>query len=378
MTINRDFLLRAAQIVRPALASTSYIPALTHLRFDGWGVTAYNDISALSMDIITEEVGFAHDLCVPGDLFIKALAGFSGRDVVITTPDGNSVQLKSGKGKIKLPTLPLSDFPFSWERIYDDEALTTFTINDEMLQGLRHCLISVGTNPHHPAQMGVTLDVQDGSHSAMFFSTDAQTITRFQTDTLINLPGDSPIILPTFWCNQLLALDKAFPFSELTVTLYGRGLLLEVTAEGSSEIVARLYTRQLVDTQPLDMPNLLGRHLVGYSPKELTPIPNGWEGALQRCMLIAGKETEPKVMINSDGGLRLLARSDYGEFDETLDWEGTAPAMPDTYTLNPMHLVRASDKCTHLFFGSRCFLMCSKDGALLHAIAYYPKPTKHS
>lgn len=366
MTMNREALLRAAQLVRPALAAQPYIPALTHIRFDESGITTYNDISALFVDI-------EHSLkcCIPGDLFIKALNGFTARDVKVERhPKEAAVVVSSGKGRIKIPTLDLVDFPFKWTK---PSSADYIGFNDVMLRAMERCLVSVGNNPQHPAQMGVTLGAEEGR--AAFYSTDNYTITRVITDTKIDLPADAPIILPTFFCEQMLTLAKAFPEGEMTLYLLENGLEVELSSVGDEYPAARLHSSQLVEHTPLDFPSVIAKNVPGLSSlsKELVPIPDGWEDAFERALLVLGSEVDKAASIEADEeGLHLFATSPFGEADEVIAWKkGKAPR--DKIFLNPQHVIRGSGKLTHLSFAKGVLVLATEDATVVHVIAYLGK-----
>jgi hypothetical protein len=313
-------------------------------------------------------VELEHDLdcCVPGDLFIKALTGFAAKDVKVT-PNGKeqSVTLTSGKGKIKLPTLTHADFPFRWPT-YDGADF--IFLDDDLIKGLQRCLVSVGSNPNHPAQMGITLDQDDGR--AVLYSTDNFSITRYETSTKIELPAEAPVILPTFFAEQILALAKAFPSEDLTLYLLDNALLLVVGSAGQGE-TAKLFSKTFVDLVPIDFPAIVKKHVASIDKleKSLSPIPAGWEDALERSLLVLSTAVEKRLTISTtDDGLHLEAKSDYGEHEEDLPW--LDPEVK-AVVVNPQIVLRGSANCSHLFFGKTVLALASKDASHLHLVAHY-------
>lgn len=360
MTANRQELLRAANIVRPAIASQPYIKALTHLRLDEDGVTACDDINALFVDV-------EHDMrcLVPGDLFIKALAGFSAADVKVTPGDG-TVTLKSGRGTLKLPTLPVADHPFKWPTSKGADVLH---LDDDIIKAIRSCMVSVGNSPNHPAQQGVTLDQEEGC--AVLFSTDNVSITRAETRSKITLPADAPLILPTFFCEQLLSLAKLYPEEDLTLHLMDNALLLTV---GKNK--AKLHSRQLVTPTPLDFPTILARNVgdLGKLQKNMVEVPPGWDEALQRAQLITASMPEQRMRISEVGDdLGIYAKSDMGELDEVLKWSGE---VKRDIEVNPALLSRVSPVSSHLYFGTSVAVLGNKDATLLHVVATFGQQKK--
>src|SRR3954469_1384879 len=109
ITADRSAILKAATLVRPALASLSFVPALTHIMFDGEWATAYDDRMAIA---VCCSAGI-HRL-IPGVLLVQALTAFGGKEVLFHQDADDSFVMKSGRSKVKLPTLPLASFPFDW------------------------------------------------------------------------------------------------------------------------------------------------------------------------------------------------------------------------------------------------------------------------
>lgn len=354
ITTNRQSLLKALNLTRPALASQAYIPAYTHfLVKDGW-ISTFNDISAIAVaqDIELER-------CLPGDLLIKTLGSFTANDVVIAEhPTESAVVLSSGRSKIKVPTLSVADFPLSWPKPARDRLVIT----SQILKGIELCLPGVGTNPTHPAQMGVTLD-QPGNALALY-STDNYTISRYLTNNKVKLPGDAPVILPTFFCQQALALAKAFPDEELFISVLDGSLLLQVGK------VAKLMTRMLVELQPLDFNGVLAKNIKKAAGKR-AELPDGFDTALSRCLLILGAELDKVATLSLNkktDQLLIKATTAVGEIEDLLDFDGDVPEAP--VSIDPALVQRGGAACSHLTLGERALVLSNSDQSFIHLIAY--------
>jgi len=355
---NREALAKIAALVRPALATQTYIPAYNHICFDGERATAFNDIGAIQ---VLAPVPI--ERCVPGELFIRALASFGGDNVMIQEGAGDSTLLvSSGRSKLKLPTMALKDFPFE---IPKDEG-PEIGIDRSMLNGIERCLLSAGTNPTHPAQMGVTLDISsDKPATAVLYSTDNFTISRYYTGAKIKLPGDSPVIMPTFFCEQLLALAKAFPDAPITLFLLPGALLAEF---GS---VATLFIRTLVNPEPIDFNKIISKHLDPLAMKDkLEPIPDAFDGAFGRAMLVLGGELDKVTKISYDDGvMKLHSSSAMGDSDDSINFpEG--PNKPLEFFVDPQLIVRASKGCSSIALLPKVLVLADPDAKFLHLIAH--------
>lgn len=354
-TITRSALLAIVQLVRPALATQDYIPALQHIKFDGEYALAFNDISAVMV-----KCDVAVRRCVPGDLLIRALGSFGGESVALVYDDSKStLLLNSGRSKLKLPTLPTNDFPFEMP-IAPDKA-NDILLGKDILRGIERCLISVSTDPTHPATMGVTLEANEHGH-AVLHSTDNFTISRFVTDSAITLPGDAPVILPTFFCQQLIALSKAFP-KQLNVILavLPSGLLVDFGAD------AVVFSRNLIDAEPVDFPKIVGK-FIGNAVLPTDKVPDAFDSAFDRALLVQSAEldktTEVKVRADS---IALNSTSKAGDSDDEIEFKG---GEPQVFLVDPTLVVRALKQCSRIAFLPKTLVLTDETGAYTHLISH--------
>lgn len=349
---NREALLRILGLVRPALASQDYIPALTHVKFDGEYAIAYNDISAISV-----ACDAPIKRCVPGDLFIRALGSFGGSTVALAYDDAkSSLLLSSGRSKLKLPTLDPKDFPFSIPTEVAPEIILTAPI----MRGIERCLISVGADPTHPEQMGVTLE--EGADGAVLFSTDNFVISRFQTNADIKLPGEAPIILPTFFCEQLVTLSKAFPEESVRLTIFPTALLAELG------LAAAIFTKTLVDLTPVDFPKVIKKHIVSPASVDLSKIPDAFDAAFERALLVLSNDVDKVTKVETDySGVSLFSTSAMGDSDDDIEMKLTKEVQ---FLIDPALVVRALKVCTMVGFYPKVMIFGDDSGSFLHLIAH--------
>jgi hypothetical protein len=358
LATNREALLKLALLVRPALATQAYIPALTHIRFEAGYATAYNDIAAISVQCPAEI-----ERCVPGELLIRGLSSFGGESVYLQDSADGAVVLSSGRAKLKLPTLARESFPFELPKLSGQQ----IELSASILRGIERCLLSVGNDPTHPAQMGVTLDTTDAGR-AILFSTDNFTVSRYQTKTSITLPGDAPVILPTFFCNQLVTLSKAFSEAEPELWLVGGAL---VATFGPA---ATLFTKTLVDLEPLDFPRIISKHcpLEGIGDM-LIPIPDAFDGALGRALLVLSGEVDKvtTITISPTGRMTLKSSSSIGDADDSMSVEGLPQDTPDQpFHVDPTLVARAVKVAASIGFGQKVIVLADADNNFIHLIAH--------
>lgn len=348
---DRESVLKAVNQVKPALASQSYVPALTHVAFDGEYATTYNDITAIRVRCKTE-----FSRCLPGDLLQKALNNLTAPEVAFQEAEG-SIIVAAGRSKIKLASLPINDFPFAFP---DDSRAAEIGLKKAVLAGIERCLISVGQDPSHPAQMGVTLESVGGE--ALLYSTDNYTISRYIVETKVKLPGDTPVILPTFFCEQLLALAKTFPDSKCALYIRPGSVVAQFEED------ALLFTKMVVDLEPLDFVRILKRHASEDELSSGCDLPDGYEAAFQRALLVLGSGSEKVTRVSvTEGSMKLNTVSPYGEVTDRLKFSGKEDL--DIH-IDPTLVLRASKVCDRILIKDNITVLSTKDGTFTHMIAH--------
>ncbi len=345
--LNRASLLSDLSLVRPAVSNQAFVPSLTHFLFTGYGVVGYNDISAIEV-----KADLDLNCCVPADLLIKSLNSLSGEKVAIDEGEGFIV-ISSGRSKVKIPTLPAEDFPFL---IPHHEYKRGIEIDAGILSGIEKCLLGVGTDPTHVAQMGVTLEP---GKSAVLYSTDNRSMSRYITESDINLPGDSPVVLPTFFCSQLLQLSKSFKGEE--ITLY----FLSGSVSASIGDQAFLYTKLISDLEPLDFATIIRKHL-NAEEFDKHPIPSGLDDAVSRAELITSSELDKLVNIEIKRKSMYVTSS--SSLGETRDVLSTSADDFPTFTVDPQLLSRALKVCRDISFLDGVLVLFTED--FTHLIAH--------
>lgn len=361
-TVSRETLTKAAALVRPALATQAYIPALTHIKFDAGRAVAYNDVSGISV-----RVAAGINRCLPGELFIRALGSFGAESIMFQEAADGAVVISSGRSKVKLPSIDPSKFPFE---LPDNSTVDgTIEMDHSILKGIHRCLLSVGSDPTHPAQMGVTLDT-DAKGCAVLYSTDNFTISRFQTKSKIRLPGDAPVILPTFFCEQLTGLAAAFPEEPINLWL-GAGYVLAEFGKS-----AELFTKTVLDLEPLDFPRIVEKHCkLDTVLKQSAAIPDNFDAALARALLVLGGEVDKITKVTVlDGSLKMHSTSAMGDADDSMAFSNEDIDIPgEPFYVDPALVARAAKVSALVAFLPRVVVMSGEDGQFIHLVAHCNK-----
>lgn len=355
MTLDRAELLRVCMLVRPALATGDYVPAYQQIEFKKGYATTYNDVTALSVRC---KVSF--ERCVPGDLLARTIGSFSTKEISAVFDEAkNALVLSSGRSKIKLPTMPVSAFPF---QLPTDEA-PSLGMPKGVLTAIEQCLRFVGKDEAHPARMGVTLQDDSAKQFDGFaYSTDGVTITRARCIGEVTLPADVPVILPTFFCEQMVKLHEATKIEPVLYFLSG-ALLAEFNDE------ATVYSKTLVDIEPLEFDRIVAKLGTPSTFLSLSiEIPDALDGAIERSLLVLAAETKKTLHITINDGEMLLDSSASG--GESGDAMVVDKGLTADCKVNPALLARALKFSTRIAFVKKAVVLMNDDASFLHIISH--------
>lgn len=350
--VSRENLLKALNITKPALASQSFVPVLTHFLFDGEEISTYNDLAAMSVRWPSD-----FEACVPGELLIKALNSMTSDKVMLQLLDTGHLLLTSGRSKVKVPTLPMTDFTFTPPETRHESG--RFIMSSELLEGIELCLVSVGTDPTHPAQMGVT--IENSEQGVLLHSTDNFTLSRYVSKVdEIDLPGEAPVIMPTFFCMQLIAMAKTYPDEMVEVIVYPGALMARVGGVGS------VFTKMIDDLTPLDFSRVFERMVANDC--DVVEIPGPFDSAVSRTVLVLSDQADKIAEVRVDAGkLYVEASSDKGEAYDVMD---TKAEDCEAFSVDPTLILRALKVTTHMAPMRKALAMVAKGGRFMHLIAH--------
>lgn len=361
---NKASLTKTLQLLAPAVSRHAYIPALQHIRFGGGRATAFNDTLAIGVAC----ADIALDVCIPGALLQKALGTLSGDAIALQQTDSASVSIVSGRSRIKLPCLAGDVFPLASElALHEEGAQQLGSVGDSMLEGLEACLAGVGGDPTHPAQLGVTIEAGSDGRAALY-STDNLTISRYlcAEHTAPDLPGDAPILLPTAFVEQVLALAKAYPVAEITLWLYQGGIA------ATFDDVAWVFGKLMVDVEPLDFDRVIKQSAPGVHADMMTPLPSAAREAFDRALLVLGDSADRATRCKHEGDtLHLFTTAATGEVTDAvpLGMDPGDSSVGEVF-VDPKLILRAPKLCTQFVLMKKALVMTNDSGAFLYLISY--------
>lgn len=348
--IPRADLVAALSVVRPAVGRGLFVPVLSHYCLAGDRVIGYDDEIAISV-----EAPVGVECAVPADLLNKLVGSMSAEDVVLVHT-GAELRVSSGRSNVKIPALPKESFVYKgvdagWRLLFE------LPITSEFLEGLQMCLVSVGSDPTHAAQMGITWE------GDTFYSTDNVTMSRFVIKDLLEVPS-TPIILPTAFCRELLALVGKADLKKHSplLRLYDHAVVVHVGTW------ADLFSKIDTNEAPLDFAEVFSKHLGGPAGKPCS-IPTQWEAAFSRAAAVVDQKRPVACVDVDDDVLSILTSSTVGEVRDALGVRGARNA--EQFYVDPQHVLRVSKQVKT--FDCRPSALVLYSGNYTHLIAHCSK-----
>lgn len=348
--IDRKQLVDDLSLVKPALGRGAFVPVLSHFCFDGETVTAYDDVVA-----ITVRCRVPVECAVPADLMLKMLASFKSNDVRMDLENSNLVMI-CGDSKVKFPALSPDSFIFKRGDAFKGKSNFSIDVDSDFISGIQSCLVSVGADPAHPEQLGVT--ILSGEEVVGMYSTDNLTLSTYDI-TGFDVPAGVNVILPTAFCKNLIALYDVVK-QKCVLTLYSGGWVM-VTFDDWGW----LYSKLPISEKPLDFALVLEKLLRDVDMKNEAKFNEAVLDAFQRAAACVDPSKPLSEVSIEDGVMVLHTRSSFGECRDMLD-VGLDDAKE--FKIDPQHVVRVSGMVDRMT-PSRDVLVLKK-GKFTHLVAH--------
>jgi len=337
--MQRSELVKALELVQPALAKKDYIPVFTHYVFDGERVTGYNDQIAISVDCTLELEG-----CLPGHL-LSLLKSTPENEVELSyDPDGNYV-FTCGSSKFTLPCLPLEDAVYKRPK----SGKKKLELEQNWLKGLGLCLISVDPSNFSPERYCVNYFVASGQ----LYGTDGVTISHFDLETTSEL--EEICYLPEDFCKAVLSIARAFE---------KEGLILYLTRDGvvADFGEAHVFCKYVGADKPLDFNAAIERALGGQESLESLPLTEEILAAFNRAQLLLSAETglsQGTIIKVAGAELYLKSVNNLGKVEDRITTDGDYNET--NVKVSPKLLNRSAQVCSHICFAENCVVMHNND-----------------
>ena len=363
--MNRTDLLQHLNNARPFLASTDFIPALTHFNFSEDGVAAFNDTSGIKITLDTEL-----RCAVLGQLILKILNTMSSTTVRVEHPNDKFIRLVDGRSKVKLPILDTADF-ISLFIAPSTEGMQLIKLPITFFKGLEKCLINVNEDPAHKEQNGIFWSITKDQIN--IYSTDDLTISKFslsQENASVEEPVE--VLTEKFFCEQLVSLAKVYAEGAETIDLYFGEK--HVIAEIGTNVACKIYTRAMIHSLT-SYEDIIGPHIQATDENAFMEIPENFHPILERAAVILASKKADKVMSVTVEGkeLIILSESDFGRVVDTVEVPMNLGEF--NFNIDPTLFQRGFKVTTKVAILPGLTLM-KDDNSFLHLLSYIAGTTE--
>lgn len=287
-SINRKDLIEILNKIKPALGNQDYLPILSCFCFEKKNIYAYNDDMCISFP--NKDIPF--EGAIKGDQLLKLLNSFTSENIKMKIKD-NVIHINSRKSNIKLPFLKESSF--IWKGISKKSGIK-FPIDNDFIEGLKLCLISIGQDVTHPEHMGVQIS-SDGEEFVMC-STDNCTLSRY---FLEDYDGDDfeAIVLPELFCKQIILLfeDMKSPYLFIKkdcVYIY----------DSSTQII--VLSKLIFQGEGTVFSKVLHKYEKYFGDVFFNIKDSGFVDALDRALIVNGNDINKSTGLIFDNGVVVL------------------------------------------------------------------------
>jgi len=303
-------LLSVLKKAKPALSYNDIVPVLSHFCFDRNRVFAYDDISAIEVELDHDS---GMECAVPGDALFKVLSSISpDKPVKIVSGSGN-IKLSYGRSKLELFTLPRDSF------LYDPMEVTGFDLMGRLdgaaargfIDVLQSVMFSVGTNAASQFELGVNVRFTKKGPMQML-STDGVSISRTAFGDPMRPGFEGDILLPAFFCNYLLGGTLDTDSKELSVE-FNDG---SVAALDSS---AKVFSRIPFTPDVERINKAIDSHFVGADDLLAVPNREDLSEILNRCIVVSSDDFQNRVTLKfTRTALQVAASGKFGSVSESV------------------------------------------------------------
>jgi DNA polymerase-3 subunit beta len=311
-TIARSQLLKPLQQVSGALGGRPTLPILGNLLLKVDNNTLTMTATDLEVELVArlslEGDSEAGSITVPSRKFLDICRGLPDEAVITVILEGDRVQVRSGRSRFSLATLPANDFP----NIEDWQSELEITVTQAQLRGL------IEKTQFSMANQDVRYYL-----NGMLFEIDGNTLRSVATDghrmavaqmTLEAVPDSQQVIVPRKGIQELVRLLDA-PENPVTLQIGQSNLRADVNNF--------IFTSKLVDGRFPDYRRVLPQN----TNKTLEAGCEGLRQAFSRAAILSNEKFRG-VRVNLDGSeMRITANNpEQEEAEEMLDvsFEGEA------------------------------------------------------
>lgn len=350
MKIDRKDLLARCDTVKPAIRTSSSMPALSFLWFRGGYVYGYDGGMGL---VCALPAGIEFEGGVQGSTLVDLLSS-STKETVEFAPGKEGLDLKIGSSRAKLTYTPIERFFWSFP-VKPPEGEPLLKITSEVLAAIKAVLPVKHEAPRIPEHHGVVV-ASDGEVT-WFFTTDTFAIAAYRVEGPA-LPGKA--ILPRAFAQQVLKHGKE------DQPIWSHNGALSLFA-GQTPGQIQVHSNSLDTEEIKDLERVVAVHT--KIAEEGAKIPAGLAEALNRAEILARKD-KPNVEIQADdNSMAIRGKYEGGNLHESLDLAEGENLPERTIKVDSGQLKRGLPLATHIAIGEESIVLYGADGKYTYVLA---------
>jgi DNA polymerase III sliding clamp (beta) subunit (PCNA family) len=308
---------------------------------------AYNDQIGMQVPMKTEFRG-----AVPGKFLELLKVRSEERLKIELVGSNNELVVKQGKRTNFRLVMLEPNFIFAMPKAVRTDKLAPKSM-ERLIDAIAHSLISVGRDTSTIEQLGITLEPKDGGEVTLY-ATDGATISRSKLKSgMIELAARA--IIPTKFCEQMIALYRALPDSK------DKDADFEIGTMGTTRYAlfragkTSLYGRLLESRNPLNFEGTVAYHLPRDHSSKLVEVPSALHAALERACIVCDAQRRLTHIILDQGKMVLKSKSDTEEVTDELPYPHNGTGRLEV-KVEPKLLKKAEDYNKMMIHGP-CVIM---------------------
>lgn len=330
--MNRAYLTKTLELIKPALATTSIIPVFQCFTFTEGTVSAYNDTVAVIGPSEFEEACGVH-----GNTLLGLLSNSSVEEAEFELK-ADTLIVTLGKSVSKLPATAEADFIFE---VPDDKWDFKMAFTESTFEALKLCLETTSADTTQLALQGVTVE------GDRMYSCNGDVLTRIQLKSGV---GKNRIMMPEPFCAAVTRLWGSLEMTKGTIHFNKDWVYADL---GDWAV----YGRLLEITEPIDFDGLIKKTVKKTVPVQGVPL--GLDEALARARVLSDVENNKTLVSVAKGKLILTTETHNGHIRDELPFKGHADVDASVHAA---YLAKAIKFCDKMAIYEACTVM-EKEGA---------------
>jgi len=325
-------IIDACNLCKSSLMGGDFVPILSHFCFVGDYIYAYNDISAVVVDLDTD----LH--CAVKGPPLLGILNTLGKEVSLEQTD-KGVCIKSGKTIMYLASLPESDMVFEFPQ-FDERGTTVVSLTPDIIEGLKLCCETVGENAMDKQYTGIAFSIY-GSGELHIYSSDNVTVSRFISSTVITQKtGPRLFLLPAASVRQIIDMWEPDSTENQRIELDSNWAVGQFP---SGAVVSKLMTEEAPD---------YAKVFNNVADVSWVTLPEQFSPTLKRAQVLSEGASDAIVEFElKENVLKLSIKAALGSFTDEMKLR-TGPAMKGK--IRPASALHAAEVGEEIALTKRC------------------------